>query len=87
MSFKTCFAFLLPSSACFSTFASLSEIIAISLIAKNALIKIRIISNGTCQMRDFAFAVTSSVFSIGSTEAKIILGPASSIIGLAPFNI
>ena len=35
MSFKTCFAFLLPSSACFSTFASLSEIIAISLIAKN----------------------------------------------------
>ena len=34
MSFKTCFAFLLPSSACFSIFASLSEIIQFHSLQK-----------------------------------------------------
>ena len=58
----------------------------VSLIAKNALTKIRTISNGTCHISDFALAVTSSVLSIGSIEFKIIPGPASSIIGLAPFK-
>ena len=41
VSLTICFAFLLPSSASFCIFASLSEIMAISLIAKNALMKIR----------------------------------------------
>ena len=41
VSFNTIFAFLWPSSAIFSIFASLREIIAISLIAKNAFIRIR----------------------------------------------
>jgi hypothetical protein len=40
VSFKTCFAFLLPSSAIFAIFVSLREIIAISLIAKKALRRI-----------------------------------------------
>ena len=40
VSFKTCFAFLLPSSAIFAIFVSLREIIAISLMAKKALRRI-----------------------------------------------
>ncbi len=46
VSFITCFAFLCPSSAIFSILLSLSEIIAISLIAKNALTRTRKTSRG-----------------------------------------
>ena len=46
--FSICFAFLSPSFALFSIFASFSDINAISLAAKKAFIKISIINMKTC---------------------------------------